>query len=93
VHTCLVTEGDSVSTDANSSENSVRQDIQSRFAGQSLNATDMDTLVFMVFVEAVQNMETLSKTERESAGDLPDAQSQRRHWGDCRSSSRQCRIS
>jgi len=77
IHTWTILEGDSISRNPDATEITIRADLQSRFSGQPLSAADVDTLTFMVLLEAVQHMDTLMKTERDEPGDLQDVQTQR----------------
>ena len=57
VHTWIALEGYTISKDSGATVTTVRSDVQSRFAGQSLSAADIDALTFMVLMEAVGNMD------------------------------------
>jgi len=54
--TWVILEGNSIGKDRDATENTVRADVQSRFAGQSMTPVDVDTVTFMVIIEAARQM-------------------------------------
>lgn len=59
-----------VSKDAKVSMESIKTDIQTRFAGQTLAAADIDTLALLVMAEATQNARNDMKASMENLKDI-----------------------
>lgn len=60
--TWVILEGNSIGKDKDATENTVRADVLSRFAGQSMTPLDVDMITLVVMVEAARQMPPEKRT-------------------------------